>query len=277
MSVLELHDLDKTYDDGTEALNGVDLTVAGSEFVAVIGSSGAGKSTMLRCVNHLVEPTGGDCLFHGTDLTECPSKELQAARGDIGMMFQQFNLVDRLTAIENVMSGDLSDLGTVQMLLKRFPEQNRQKAYELLDYVGIGDQASQRADTLSGGQQQRVALARMMYQEPELIVADEPIASLDPQSAETVMDQLRSYCKNENVPVLVNLHQVDTALEYADRIVGLSDGVKVYDGPSELLNEADIDQIYADGTKPVNPDAVEHTTKAAINGANYTDQQTVEP
>ncbi|WP_440765517.1 phosphonate ABC transporter ATP-binding protein [Natronorubrum sp. DTA7] len=256
MAVLELRDLEKTYDDGTEALTGVDLTVDGSEFVAVIGSSGAGKSTMLRCVNQLVEPTGGDCLFRGTDLTDCSSSDLQAARRDIGMVFQQFNLVDRLTAIENVMVGDLSELGLFQMLLKRFPKASRQEAYELLDYVGIGDQAGQRADTLSGGQQQRVALARMMYQEPDLIVADEPIASLDPQSAETVMNQLQSYCKTENVPVLVNLHQVDTALEYADRVVGLSDGATVYDGSPERLDEDAIDQIYADGTDPVDVDPI---------------------
>lgn len=267
MTVLELRDLNKTYDDGTEALAGVDLTVDGSEFVAVIGSSGAGKSTMLRCVNQLVEPTGGDCLFRGIDLTDCSSGELQSARRDIGMVFQQFNLIDRLTAIENVMAGDLSELGPIQMLLKRFPKESRQEAYELLDFVGIGDQASQRADTLSGGQQQRVALARMMYQEPELIVADEPIASLDPQSAETVMNQLQSYCKYEDVPVLVNLHQVDTALEYADRVVGLSDGVKVYDGPSERLDEDAIGQIYADGTDPVDVDPVgsDLATAAAVD------------
>jgi phosphonate transport system ATP-binding protein len=263
MSVLELRGLDKTYDDGTEALTGVNLSVDGSEFVAVIGSSGAGKSTMLRCVNQLVEPTDGDCLFRGTDLITCSSSELQAARRDIGMVFQQFNLVDRLTAIENVMTGDLSELGTFQMLLKRFPKENRQEAYELLDYVGIGDQASQRADTLSGGQQQRVALARMMYQEPALIVADEPIASLDPQSAKTVMNQLQSYCKDEDVPVLVNLHQVDTALEYADRVVGLSDSTKVYDGPPERLDKDAIDQIYADGTDPVDPVASDVTTPPA--------------
>lgn len=257
MTILELNDLQKTYHDGTDALNGIDLTVDVSEFIAIIGSSGAGKSTMLRCINQLVEPTTGTVTFHGTDLTECSGEGLQEARRDIGMVFQQFNLVNRLTAIENVVAGDLSQLNAVQMLLKRFPKESRKEAYELLDYVGIGDQASQRADTLSGGQQQRVALARMMYQEPKLIIADEPIASLDPQSAETVMNQLTTYCNEENVPVLVNLHQVETALEYADRIVGLSEGVKVYDGPAEHLDEDAIDQIYADGKDPVKVDPVE--------------------
>lgn len=247
MTVLELSNLQKTYEDGTKALDGIDLTVDGGEFVAVIGSSGAGKSTLLRCINRLVDPTAGVCEFQGTDLTTCSTDELKTARKDIGMVFQQFNLVARLTAIENVMTGDLTDLGFIDTLLKRFPEDSRKEAYELLDEVGISEQATQRADTLSGGQQQRVGLARMMYQSPDLILADEPIASLDPQSAATVMDQLESYCREHHVPVLVNLHQVDIALEYADRVVGLSDGQKVYDGPAAALDDSQVDAIY-DGT-----------------------------
>jgi len=261
MSVLEISDLEKTYDDGTEALGGVDLEVESGEFVAIIGSSGAGKSTMLRCINQLVEPTGGKCTFDGINMTNCSGDELRAARQNVGMVFQQFNLVDRLTAIENVLTGDLSELGLLNTLLKRFPEEDRKEAYSFLSHVGIADQASQRADTLSGGQQQRVGLARMMYQSPKVILADEPIASLDPQSAETVMEQLHAYCRNESVPVLINLHQVDIALEYADRIIGLSDGTKVYDGPTDGLDEDRIDSIYdesvaevSDGTLTIEQD-----------------------
>jgi len=261
MSILEIAGLEKTYEDGTNALDGIGLEVESGEFLAIIGSSGAGKSTMLRCINQLVEPTGGQCRFDGMDLSSCSGKQLRAARQDIGMVFQQFNLVDRLTAIENVLTGDLSDVGLLNTLLKRFPESDQKAAYSLLSRVGIADQATQRADTLSGGQQQRVGLARMMYQSPKVILADEPIASLDPQSAETVMEQLHAYCRDESVPVLVNLHQVDIALDYADRVVGLSDGTKVYDGPTDGLDEHRIDTIYdesiaevSDGTISVEQD-----------------------
>ena len=256
MSILEISGLEKTYDEGTKALDGIDLEVESGEFVVIIGSSGAGKSTMLRCINQLVEPTGGQCRFDGMDLSTCSGKQLRAARQNVGMVFQQFNLVDRLTAIENVLTGDLSGLGLLNTLLKRFPEENRKEAYSLLSKVSIADQATQRADTLSGGQQQRVGLARMMYQSPKVILADEPIASLDPQSAETVMEQLHAYCRDESVPVLVNLHQVDIALEYADRIVGLSDGTKVYDGPTDGLDEECIDMIYDESVAEVSDGTV---------------------
>lgn len=250
-ALLELRGVSKSYNSRAKALSDVSLSIARGEFVSVIGSSGAGKSTMLRCANRLIDPTAGTVMFDGRDITRIRGRELRQCRRRIAMVFQHYNLVYRATAIENVLQGRLGYKSVVAGALGIFSEQEKRRAFNILDQVGLAEFAYTRADQLSGGQKQRVGIARALVQDPLLMLADEPIASLDPKSSRTVMKHLRWAADELGVACLVNLHQVDFATEFSDRIVALKQGELVFDGAPSELTAADIAEIY--GT----PDAEE--------------------
>lgn len=242
--LLDLHDLTKSYDGWSKSLDGVSLQVERGEFVSIIGSSGAGKSTLLRCVNRLIDPTQGTVTFDGEDVTHVRGRALRTCRRRIAMVFQHYNLVHRATAIENVLQGRLGYKSAVTGMLGLFSEEEKRRAFEILDQVGLADFAYTRTDQLSGGQMQRVGIARALVQDPLLMLADEPIASLDPKSSRTVMEHLRWAADELGVACLANLHQVDFAMEFSDRIVALKKGRVVFDGAPHLLDEAAIADIY---------------------------------
>lgn len=242
--LLEMRSVSKRYDGRGRALSEVSLKVAPGELVAVIGSSGAGKSTLLRCVNKLIDCTEGEILFEGRDIARARGRELRHARRRIAMIFQHYNLVYRATAIENVLQGRLGYKSAVAGMLGLFSEDEKRRAFEILDQVGLADFAYARTDQLSGGQKQRVGIARALVQDPLLMLADEPIASLDPKSSRTVMEHLRWAADELGVACLANLHQVDFAMEFSDRIVALKKGRVVFDGAPHLLDEAAIADIY---------------------------------
>lgn len=247
--VLQLEGLGKTYPNGTVALAGATLAIARHEFVVVIGPSGAGKSTLLRCMNRLNDPTSGRILLDGEDITRVTGRRLRLVRARVGMIFQQFNLAGRLSVLQNVLVGRLrfsqTPVRVVPSVVRWFGRAERAAAFECLRLVGIPEKAFQRADSLSGGQQQRVAIARTLAQECEVMLADEPIASLDPKSAEAVMDALKLANTARNVAVVVNLHQVDVARKYATRIIGMNAGRVIFDGPPEHLTDEAIERVYA--------------------------------
>ena len=253
--------LEKIYPNGTRALDNVSLTVRKDDFLVVIGLSGAGKSTLLRCVNRLIQPTRGRLELFGEDITCVGGSKLRQVRRRVGMIFQQFHLVRRLTVLENVLVGRLRFNSTpvrfIGSLFRFLPKSEKEIAFECLKQVGIADLAFQRADTLSGGQQQRVAIARALAQGPEVFLADEPIASLDPRSSEIVMDTLKDIHEAHNIPVVVNLHHIDFARRYGKRIVGMSKGKLVFDGKTKDLTREAIDDIYG-------PQAEEALGKAAF-------------
>ena len=231
----------------TVALGGIDLSVRSGEFVVILGPSGAGKTTLLRALNRLVEPTAGMVRINGRAVTGASAVELRAVRRQVGMIFQQFNLVRRLSALHNVLAGRLARVPTWRVLLQRFGRPDRQRALACLDAVGLLDRAYARADQLSGGQQQRVAIARALAQEATVILADEPVASLDPESAATVLDTLRAVA-HTGVAVVASLHQVQFAATSADRIIALSAGRVVANAPAARLDGRALDQIYARAT-----------------------------
>lgn len=249
---VETRHLSKVYPDGTRALEDVSFSIESGEFAVVIGRSGAGKSTLLRCINGLVEPTSGEVFVGEHCLTGLGGGRLRAARRELGFIFQQFNLVRRLTALENVLCGRLAGTPIFASCFKRFAKQDRIKALECLERVGLAEKAHQRADTLSGGQQQRVGIARALAQSPRVILADEPVASLDPESSRVVMDTLRALSDEEGIAVLCNLHQVELAGSYADRILGVRDGELVLDAPAPDVSREEIDVVYRAAT----PEAV---------------------
>jgi phosphonate transport system ATP-binding protein len=240
--------------NGVTALHAVDLRVERDDFVVVLGPSGAGKSTLLRSLNRLNTPTAGQVLFHGRDVTHASGSRLRTLRQRVGMIFQQFNLVERRTVMQNVLAGRLRftsfPLGRLASLVGWFGRDDQERAFECLRRVGIERTAMQRADTLSGGQRQRVAIARLLAQEPEVILADEPIASLDPRSSEQVMDTLRSIHESRGIPVVVNLHQVDVARRYGKRIVGMRGGRVVFDGPPGTLGAPAVRALYGRDDPP---------------------------
>jgi len=242
--MLSVTDLQKTYPSGDEALKGVSLDVTGSETVAMIGPSGAGKSTFIRCVNRLTEPSGGSVELDGLELTGLSGKELRNARRDIGMIFQEYNLIERLTVMENVLSGRLGYTSTWNAFRRKFDPDDIERAYEVLDRVGLEGHENNRADELSGGQRQRVGIARAILQRPKILLVDEPTSSLDPETSRAVMDLLTEIAAEDDIPVLINIHEVDLAEEYADRIVGLRFGEKVFEGTPADLDETARGQIY---------------------------------
>ena len=246
--VIRTERLGKVYANGTRALKEVSLSFGRDDFAAVIGSSGAGKSTLLRCLNRLVRPTDGSIELLGEDITGACGRHLKQVRRRVGIIFQQFHLVRRLTVLDNVLVGRLrfnaTPIRQCMSLLRLFPKAEREIAFECLKQVGIADLAFQRADTLSGGQQQRVAIARALAQKPDVFLADEPIASLDPRSAETVMEILREIHESKKIPVIVNLHHIDFAQRYAKRIIGMAHGQVVFDGNNSDLTREVIMPIY---------------------------------
>ena len=241
--------LHKEYGKGAKALNDIDLEIPQGQFVALLGPSGAGKSTLLRCINGLVKPTAGEIFVQGEPVHDL--RKLENIRRKVGMVFQQFNLVKRLTVIENVLCGRLAHTNVWASCLKLFPEQDIDLALHCLERVGLERKAYQRADQLSGGQQQRVGIARALAQCPNIILADEPVASLDPKSAERVMAALQSIKEQDHITVVVSLHNVELANRYAERIIGIKAGAIVIDKPTNMLTTSDIERIYGTATDTV--------------------------
>lgn len=240
--LLSVQKLCKTYANGVRALDDVSFDAPKGQFVAVIGLSGSGKSTLLRCINRLVEPTSGQALLDGVNITAANDAELRRARRRIGMVFQHFNLVHRSTVLTNVLAGRLGYVNPAMSLLNRFPKGDIDKAYQQLERVGLEKRALNRADTLSGGQQQRVGIARALMQDPDMILADEPVASLDPVLAHSIMQYLEKINQEDGVTVLCSLHFLDLVHRYADRVLALNDGKLMFDG---LPTEID-DQMFKD-------------------------------
>jgi len=247
-TVLKTVNLGKVYPNGTCAIHDISLEVCKDDFIVIIGSSGAGKSTFLRCLNRLLTPSCGEIRLDGDDITLATGRELRSVRRRVGMIFQQFNLVRRLTVLENVLVGRLrfcaSLFAYTGSLFRHFSEAERELAFSLLKQMGIEQLAYQRADSLSGGQQQRVAIARTLAQDPELFLADEPIASLDPKSSEVIMGLLRRIHDERGLPVVVNLHHIDFAKRYAKRVIGIAGGCVVFDGSVDELTDEIIEAIY---------------------------------
>ena len=236
----------KVYPNGTVGLDDVNLTIRDGEFVAIIGRSGAGKSTLLRSVNRMHQITSGTLTVNGVDVSSLSGKSLRRFRRGIGMVFQYFNLVTRTTVIKNVLSACVPDMPFWRVLLGAFRKEDKIKALESLDKVGILDKAYIRADQLSGGQQQRVALARTLTQDPQIILADEPVAALDPVTAKQVMQDFVRINKEMGISILLNIHHVELAIEYADRIIGIRAGKIVYDGPSANVDKDVLEAIYGE-------------------------------
>ena len=243
-SPLVIRGLVKEYVRGKPVLRGISLEIAPNGITAIIGPSGTGKSTLIRCINRLVEPTAGEILFEGRDLARLPRQALRDARRQIGMVFQEYNLVERLTVIENVLSGRLGYVSPFKAWLRRFPPEDVREAFDLLDTVGLSGLALQRADALSGGQRQRVGIARALMQRPKLLLADEPTSSLDPKTSVEIMTLMRDLALARGIPAVVNIHNVDLARRFANRMVGLSGGLVVFDGPPEALTDQHLMTIY---------------------------------
>jgi len=242
--ILQVIGLTKRYTTAVPALDDVSFDVAPGEFVAILGRSGAGKTTLFRCLTRLVKPDSGAVIVQGCALLSLRGRHLRAIRREIGLIFQQFNLIRRMTAIENVLVGRLGHVPTWRVLLRRFSHTDRQLALASLDRVGLLERAYQRADSLSGGQQQRVAIARVLAQRSRLILADEPVASLDPESAGSVLGILRGIAREWNIAVVCSLHQVELAVAFADRIIGLRAGRLVANVPAVQLGAAEHSRIY---------------------------------
>jgi phosphonate transport system ATP-binding protein len=242
--MLTVEKLTKVYDDGTVALRDVSFEVPDGQFLAVIGLSGSGKSTLLRCINRLVEPTSGRILWDGQDITAAPQEDLRQIRRRIGMVFQHFNLVHRSKVITNVLAGRLGYVNPARAIINRFPRADIDKALAQLQRVGLAEKADARADELSGGQQQRVGIARAMMQDPKMILADEPVASLDPVLAHSIMQHLELINDEDRVTVLCSLHFLDLVHRYADRAIALNQGQVVYDGTPIGIDDARFKAIY---------------------------------
>ena len=246
MAILEVRGLRARYSaSGPEILKGISLNVEDDDFFAIIGPSGAGKSTLIRCINRLVEPSGGEVFFCGREITRLPGRQLHKMRRDIGMIFQEFNLIDRMSVMDNVLSGRLGYTGNLRSLFRIFPRDDIQQALELLDRVGLLDHVDKRADELSGGQRQRVGIARALMQKPKLLLVDEPTSALDPKISREVMALIKQMATELKVPCLCNIHDVQLAMEFCNKIIGLQDGNKMFDGLTGEMDQAKLDEIYA--------------------------------
>ena len=244
--MLSIKDLKKKYRTGDEALKGVTLEVPNGQVMALIGPSGAGKSTLIRCVNRLVEPTSGRVFLGDLELTQLSRWKLRLARRRMGMIFQEYALVERLTVMENVLSGRLGYVGFWSSWFRRFPKGDVQEAYRLLDRVGLMHMADKRADELSGGQRQRVGICRALIQNPDLLLVDEPTASLDPKTSRQIMRLINELCDERGLTAIINIHDVLLAQMFSKRIVGLEEGEIVYDGPPENLTPDVLTRIYGE-------------------------------
>lgn len=252
--MLEVRNLTKVYDDGTVALRNISFSVPDGEFLVVIGLSGSGKSTLLRCINRLIDPTEGEIIWDGIDLAKLKGEELRNARRKIGMVFQHFNLVKRSTVITNVLAGRLGYTSSRNSLFGRFSKADRGQASEALKRLGILDQAHKRADELSGGQQQRVGIARALMQEPKMILADEPVASLDPVLAHSILDHLERLNKEDEITIFCSLHYLDLVQRYSTSVIGLRDGEIVYRGTREDIRactDKEFKEIYGEDAERV--------------------------
>jgi phosphonate transport system ATP-binding protein len=243
-AALSIRKLVKEYVPGRPVLSGIDLDVAPRGVTGIIGPSGTGKSTLVRCINRLVEPTAGEILFEGADLAQLGGEALRHARRRIGMVFQEYNLVERLSVMENLLCGRLGYVPPWRAWLRRFPPADIDAAFDLLEKVGLAAFAHQRADSLSGGQRQRVGIARALMQQPSLLLADEPTSSLDPRTSVEVMTLMRDLARARGIPVLVNMHDVELARRFAERIIGMSNGRIVFDGPPGRLDDGELTAIY---------------------------------
>ncbi len=242
--MLKVEHLTKIYDGGVLALEDVSFEVPDGRFLAVIGLSGSGKSTLLRCINRLIEPTEGRISWNGEDITTASQEDLRRIRRRIGMVFQHFNLVERSKVLTNVLSGRLGYTNPALSLINRYSKEDVERAYAQLDRVGLREKAKNRADELSGGQKQRVGIARAMIQAPELILADEPVASLDPVLAHSIMQYLETINDEDNVTVLCSLHFLDLVHRYADQAIALNEGRLVFEGPPSEIDDAKFKEIY---------------------------------
>ncbi len=242
--MLEIKNLTKVYDNKVLALDDVSFTVEPGQFLAVIGLSGSGKSTLLRCINRLIDPTGGQIIWDGADVTTASQDELRRIRRRIGMIFQHFNLVSRSPVITNTLAGRLGYVNPAWSLVNRFPQEDVQMALQKLDRVGIRDKAYVRADELSGGQQQRVGIARALMQNPAILLADEPVASLDPVLAHSIMQILKKLNQEDNITVICSLHFLDLVQQYADRAIALNAGQLVFDGLPHEIDDNRFREIY---------------------------------
>lgn len=242
--MIKFDNVNKVYSNGLHALKNVSLEIKQGEFVAIIGLSGAGKSTLLRTINRMHDISEGSLTVNGQEVNDLSGKDLRKFRRKVGMVFQSFNLVTRTTVINNVLTSRVPDMPLWKSIIGLYSKEDKVIALEALDKVGILDKAYVRADQLSGGQQQRVALARTLAQKPEIILADEPVAALDPITAKQVMDDFKKINKELNMSVLINIHHVDLALKYADRVIGIKSGEIVYDGPATKVDSEVLKQIY---------------------------------
>jgi len=255
--MLRVENLTKVYPTGTVALNDVSFEVPDGEFMVVIGLSGSGKSTLLRCINRLIEPTAGRIVWDDLDITNANPTQMRHIRSHIGMVFQQFNLVKRSKVITNVLSGRLGYVNPWISLLGLWPASEKERAMKALERVGIAEKAHNRADALSGGQQQRVGIARALMQEPRLILADEPVASLDPVLAHSILQYLEALNKTDGATVICSLHFLDLVHRYATRVIALKDGVKVFEGLPNEIDRARFKEIYGEEAEEVRATTVE--------------------
>jgi phosphonate transport system ATP-binding protein len=244
--MLEVIALSKTYATGTMALNRVSFVVDQPQVVAIIGPSGAGKSTLIRCINRLVEPTSGKIIVDNTDVTAQGQRQLRKTRRQMGMIFQEYNLVERLTVMENLLSGRLGYVGFWKTYRRKFPKADVAAAFELLDRVGLSGYQDTRADALSGGERQRVGISRALMQQPRLLLVDEPTASLDPKTSRQIMRLIVELAHERGTPALVNIHDVGLAQSFADRIIGLADGKIVFDGTAKEITAQVLTDIYGE-------------------------------
>lgn len=265
MTMLTVEGVEKSYGANVlKALKGVDFAVQGSEIVALLGRSGSGKSTLLRCINRLVEPDAGKIVFEGVDIGALSPGGLRTLRQRIGMVFQEFNLVNRMSVIDNVLCGRAGSTGILRCMFRVFPKAEVRRAEELLDIVGIGAHRYKRADELSGGQRQRVGIARALMQNPRLILADEPTASLDPATGREIMELLRNISRDSKIPVIISIHDMHLAKEYVDRVIALRSGEKVFDGPVSATDFASIYKVVEAVPVAVTGEGPQQLAKRAV-------------